>query len=160
MIIRAMGLEPEGLAVDTPLEIEPLTSDADEPILAEAVVLRGLVTPKRQGLAFRGRITGRIVIPCARCLTSFRMAVDRAFDLFFVFTWMGEKEVQIPDDALDYAFIGAEGGIDLKQVATEQIYLELPMKPLCQPACRGLCPRCGGNLNAGECACEGLSPLS
>jgi uncharacterized protein len=35
----------------------------------------------------------------------------------------------------------------------EQFYLALPMKPLCQEGCRGLCPQCGTNLNQSECAC-------
>jgi len=36
----------------------------------------------------------------------------------------------------------------------EQCYLSLPMKPLCRPDCRGLCPQCGTNLNRGACACR------
>jgi uncharacterized protein len=40
----------------------------------------------------------------------------------------------------------------------EQIYLELPMKPVCREACRGLCPTCGADLNAGSCACAASQP--
>jgi uncharacterized protein len=36
----------------------------------------------------------------------------------------------------------------------EQLYLSLPMKPLCQDACKGLCPSCGTNLNRGACDCS------
>jgi uncharacterized protein len=39
-------------------------------------------------------------------------------------------------------------------MAAEQVYLEIPMKPLCSPECRGLCPRCGANLNTETCACR------
>ena len=36
----------------------------------------------------------------------------------------------------------------------EQFYLAMPMKPLCRPDCRGLCPECGTNLNVTTCSCE------
>lgn len=36
----------------------------------------------------------------------------------------------------------------------QALVLNLPFRSLCSPACRGLCPRCGANLNAGPCACS------
>jgi uncharacterized protein len=36
----------------------------------------------------------------------------------------------------------------------EQMYLALPMKPLCRDDCRGLCPTCGANLNLAACGCK------
>ena len=36
----------------------------------------------------------------------------------------------------------------------EQLQLELPMKPLCRPDCRGLCPRCGADRNSAPCDCR------
>ena len=49
---------------------------------------------------------------------------------------------------------------DLEQLAAEQVYLELPLKPLCGADCAGLCPTCGINRNRLECACrvEHLDP--
>jgi uncharacterized protein len=44
--------------------------------------------------------------------------------------------------------------IDLGQMMREQFYLALPMKPLCMPDCKGLCPVCGKNRNRETCSCE------
>jgi uncharacterized protein len=44
--------------------------------------------------------------------------------------------------------------IDLGQLVMEQLQLALPMKPLCDVACKGLCPQCGTNLNTGACNCS------
>jgi uncharacterized protein len=44
--------------------------------------------------------------------------------------------------------------IDLGEVVREQLYLALPMKPLCQEGCKGLCPVCGGNRNRETCTCQ------
>ena len=44
--------------------------------------------------------------------------------------------------------------IDLGELMREQFYLALPMKPLCRPDCKGLCPQCGTSLNTDTCQCE------
>ena len=49
----------------------------------------------------------------------------------------------VPDDQLD-----------LDQLLTEDILLDLPSKFLCSPDCKGLGPICGKNLNQGDCGCE------
>ena len=45
-------------------------------------------------------------------------------------------------------------------LAVEQIYLELPLKPICREDCRGLCTKCGCNRNRVECGCvdESIDP--
>ena len=57
------------------------------------------------------------------------------------------------EQELDTAFY-QDGVIDLRQLVREQIFLMLPMKPLCQESCAGLCPVCGTNLNTGSCECS------
>ena len=44
--------------------------------------------------------------------------------------------------------------IDIDQLITEQILLAVPMKPLCNSKCPGICPVCGKNLNEGKCNCK------
>jgi uncharacterized protein len=44
--------------------------------------------------------------------------------------------------------------LDLTEIVREQMFLALPMIHLCGPGCRGLCPKCGGNLNKNECTCK------
>ena len=46
--------------------------------------------------------------------------------------------------------------LDLKEVAENSIYLELPFKKLCNEDCKGLCQSCGVNLNNETCSCEDL----
>jgi uncharacterized protein len=43
--------------------------------------------------------------------------------------------------------------LDLGELLREQFLLALPMKPLCDDGCRGLCPECGANLNRTPCGC-------
>lgn len=55
-----------------------------------------------------------------------------------------------------YSFnANAEGGeeIDLTDSIREDIIIALPLKPLCDEGCKGICPRCGNDLNSGACGC-------
>jgi uncharacterized protein len=53
--------------------------------------------------------------------------------------------------------------LDLDELLRQELLVEVPMRALCGAACRGLCPRCGADLNQGPCACppdEAASPLA
>ena len=52
------------------------------------------------------------------------------------------------------------GTLDLTALLETETTLALPMKPLCRDGCRGLCPVCGSNRNATDCACETPAPAS
>ncbi len=101
-----------------------------------------------------GTLKGRIESQCSRCLEPFEHPIDTTFDLRYQprAENTGEGEREIEDDDLTTAFYD-DDRIDLGQLMREQIYLALPMKPLCRELCRGLCPQCGTNLNTGTCNC-------
>jgi uncharacterized protein len=56
---------------------------------------------------------------------------------------------------LDITYLSGEY-IDLGDVLTEQLRLLVPFQPLCKEDCKGICPRCGAELNVGRCACAKL----
>ncbi|HJV09433.1 MAG TPA: DUF177 domain-containing protein, partial [Acidimicrobiales bacterium] len=43
--------------------------------------------------------------------------------------------------------------VDLEPLVREALVLDLPLAPLCEEDCRGLCPTCGADLNLGDCDC-------
>lgn len=102
-----------------------------------------------------GAVKTTLELSCSRCLETFTCSVDAPFDLRYQprteNTGEGEKEIE--EDDLSTAFYENEE-IDLGQLMREQFYLSVPMKPLCQEGCRGLCPVCGTNLNRGTCDCK------
>lgn len=102
-----------------------------------------------------GGVKTTLELPCSRCLEPFVWPVDAEFDLRYQphahNTGEGEREVE--EDDLTTAFYDNDE-IDLGQLMTEQFVLSLPMKPLCQDECKGLCPTCGTNWNRGSCECS------
>ena len=116
-----------------------------------------------QELFFQGHIHSRVAGVCARCLADFEFAHDPDFDFIMV-----PRHGRWADEALDGGgdehmmwYQGEE--VDLSPPLRERLLLSLPTLPLCREDCRGLCPRCGADLNAGACGCvvaEGDSPLA
>jgi uncharacterized protein len=102
-----------------------------------------------------GTVRTTLELPCSRCLEPFTSPVDASFDLRYQPHTLntGSDEREIEEDDLSTAFYENDE-IDLGQLMREQFYLSVPMKPLCQDDCRGLCPVCGTNLNRGTCACK------
>jgi uncharacterized protein len=102
-----------------------------------------------------GAVQATLDLPCSRCLEPFSLPVDAAFDLRYQPHALnsGEGEREIEDDDLTTAFYENET-IDLGQLMREQFHLALPMKPLCEEDCLGLCAACGANLNQGACGCK------
>lgn len=94
---------------------------------------------------------------CSRCLREFDWDLDLDYHEQYV------AADQVPaggladeGDVRVSVYDGEE--IDLAEGLEEQILLALPIRSLCHEACRGLCPRCGQDLNVGTCACDATEP--
>ncbi|MBC7229186.1 MAG: DUF177 domain-containing protein [Actinobacteria bacterium] len=111
------------------------------------------------GIRVKGRIEGSISVHCTRCLEEYRHRLDLAVDEFYRRPGLGavgpegrrlrDAEVLEDDD-----YVIHEGAVDLNLLVNDNVMTGLPIKRLCDEACRGLCPRCGKNLNQGDCRCE------
>lgn len=127
----------------------------EEVEVAAPVALAFDIFKDKQQFRLAGTVKTALTLGCSRCLEPFTWPVDAAFDLRYQphAQNIGEGEREVEADDLTTAFYEHDE-IDLGQLMTEQIYLSLPMKPLCAENCRGLCPSCGTNLNRGTCACD------
>jgi len=86
-------------------------------------------------LIVRGAIFVQAAAVCARCL----------------------KQLALPVRIDEYTFdcdAGKGDIIDLTENIREHIIIALPMKQLCAEECKGLCPRCGKDLNVAGCDCS------
>lgn len=66
-----------------------------------------------------------------------------------------EEEIITGDKAeADEIYVLGGKYLDIDKIIMDNIVLKLPMKQLCKSTCRGLCPRCGCNLNERQCNCK------
>lgn len=102
----------------------------------------------------KARVAGEIRAECHRCLEDFSMPIEAIFGLVI---HRGEGVKPPPEMEEDLVSIPARGEerYDIFPRVREELILEIPIKLLCREDCRGVCVRCGANLNAGACGCGG-----
>jgi uncharacterized protein len=91
------------------------------------------------------------VAKCARCLSP----VTGQFTLDLEKTVAPRNLLgDLDEDKLDEFAIIEDGFLDMDEQLREQLEMEFPMRFLCHEDCKGLCPKCGKNLNEGNCNCD------
>ncbi len=101
-----------------------------------------------KGLELTGSGEAKVNLSCSRCLKKTPYLLNFEIDEIFIERKMEEF---VPRDS-DFFFIEKES-IDLYPMLRQLIIVNLPMKFLCREDCRGICPRCGTDLNEGDCDC-------
>jgi uncharacterized protein len=116
------------------------------------------VLPVEGGVLVRGRVAGVFVLPCSRCAEDATAPFDERFEHFVALPSAedGEANGQDDEDATHLRILaGGVPELDLAGLCGEEFVLALPVKVLCAPDCKGLCPACGANLNETSCGCAG-----
>lgn len=161
-----MTLDLERVAQDGPQEFSAAvnlrTEDLDRieldrisPVRVEGVVDTG---DRENEFVVSGTIAYEGDLNCSRCLDPYPFAVHSDFTLRFVprpgspDESEDEGELELAGGALEEEYY-EEPRIDLGPLVVEQVQLTIPMKPLCEESCLGLCPLCGTNRNRGPCEC-------
>lgn len=118
----------------------------------------------------QGDVDADVTLECARCLREFGTHLTGRTD--FIVNAEGRPpkgERDAIDDEEYIPYHGQDMSVDITDQVREALVLAVDMKPLCEENCKGLCPRCGSNLNDGPCECsteeidprwEGLQGLS
>ena len=107
------------------------------------------------GIEVKGRIETAVSLQCARCLKEFVLAIVSEFAESFALMQHAPRseDKELLQEDMDVSFLPDEG-IELRDIVEEQIWMNIPMKPLCSEGCKGLCIICGADLNGGECGCD------
>ena len=143
--------------ISTPLKSEtfevPVTMECYElsgdrfPFREKGSLLLTVANTGSRKLHLNGRWQGTIGIPCDRCLKEvavpFDIEMDEDVDL------SPERQEDLADDS----YI-EESSINTDALLNHEILIRFPMKILCRDDCKGICLKCGKDLNLGECGCD------
>ncbi len=148
MVLRLRPLfagEIERMPLDVSLDCSELTFHGGSP-LPRPVRLKGEMV-ERAGMVFMEAQTScEFEGLCDRCLSPVRAPMTVPIRHVVVASSDGEET----DDVV----VAPNDELSLEPLIEEDLYLAFPQKVLCTPDCKGLCPRCGKNLNDGPCGCR------
>lgn len=115
--------------------------DTSEVKYCDTITLTTEAKKELQVLHTKTHVRACVEYICSRCCTPYADVIEKDFDIV-------------------YPLEQSQQYIDITNDIREEIILNYSVKFLCQPLCRGLCPRCGGNLNEGNCGCQTTTQLT
>lgn len=101
------------------------------------------LTRTHQGLYAEGQLTAQTSLECVSCLTKYTQPLTIQLSDLFLYP---------PPNRMDpLLVVGEDGFLDLGPLVREAMLLEIPIRAMCRPDCKGLCPVCGANRNEEAC---------
>ena len=116
--------------------------------VSEPVLAQGTVRNTAGVLMMEGQVCTTIHGICDRCAGSFDREVTFPIDVVLV------TELANEENEDEWVFPLEGDSADLDDIVRTVFVLNLDSKLLCKEDCKGLCPRCGKNLNDGPCNCQ------
>jgi DUF177 domain-containing protein len=158
-----MTMRPDSLSLEAVLDEPvrfggelaiPLSAIDREPLLSiSPLKISGEVRRIEGGYTLDAELVYSGELECSRCLAGYPFQEDEAFSLvLYPRTGAQAPEVELSPRDLD-VHLYDDPVVPLAPLAEERVQMALPMKPLCRPDCKGLCPSCGKDLNLGACGC-------
>lgn len=126
-----------GYTRDFPIEADALHLQPDLDLYQLAGVVR--VSRAAQGLLLQSKMSAKVKAACVRCLEEFDQPLEVEFTDLYAFNRSAQTEsgLLVPDT----------GKIQLAPIVRDEMFLAMPINPVCNPDCKGLCPICGESLN-------------
>lgn len=141
MLKRAPG---DFQRLDLSAELPPYDSQGEALVFPGPVRVNLVVSNTGSAIAVEGEVSGRVRLNCDRCLEPYELVIEAP---------VKETYTQAVQNSGDEAVPFNGDMIDITPEVMKGIILSLPMKALCRDDCRGLCPKCGCNLNKTSCDC-------
>ncbi len=140
--------EQETKVYQAELEFDVLETGRDSyPVIDKKPVEVRVTNTGGKKLLLEADASFSLIMPCDRCLEEvvvpFSYTVSRMADF-------DEEEKEEPEEQ---AYI-EEYTLDVDTLVRDELFVHMPMKVLCKPDCKGICNRCGANLNHGTCGCD------
>ena len=140
-LLREDGVLPFACEVDPAGLDFPSVAAYRSPLSA-----RGSVSSAAGLLTLRGEARVSLLCRCDRCGKEYGREDVIPLESVLVTEHQDEED---PD-----VFLVQDDWVDLDEIVTTAFVLGLDSKTLCRPDCKGVCPRCGHDLNDGPCACR------
>ncbi|MBR5260400.1 MAG: DUF177 domain-containing protein [Eggerthellaceae bacterium] len=134
-------------------QIDRLEVGPDEYVFCGPLSWQVDVTNTGEAFLVMGTVEGEAVTLCGRCLEEVRVTLGGEVDGYYLIDPASAEDLEdMEGDEFDV--LGEDDVIDIEGPIRAALLLEIPLVPLCDEDCKGLCLSCGSNLNEGPCDCE------
>lgn len=147
-----LSVEGKEKRVEADIEMESFkTRVADYPVIEKHPVQFVFTNVGKKVILAEAQIYLKLAIPCDRCLedvnNEFNVKVSKEINL-------NESEAERLESLDNLEYMTEDSKLDVEKFVYDEILVNLPMKVLCNDNCKGICNRCGANLNFETCDCD------
>ena len=142
--------EGKKIQITSELELEKINFQLGEfPILQKSPVELTIINTGDRVLELEGQGNVTVGIPCDRCLEEVSVEIPYSIERKLDMKQSDSDRVKNLDEN-DY-LTGMD--LDVDRLVYLEVLMSWPLKVLCREDCKGICSRCGKNLNKGSCGC-------
>ena len=146
-LAQIMDRPGQSVSFSTSVDLSDLLYGTTYPV-SEPVVAEGSVRNTAGVLVMTGSVKTCIHGVCDRCAADFDADVEFPIDVVLV------KELANEENEDEWVFPLEGDSADLEEIVRTVFVLNMDSQLLCKPDCKGMCCRCGHNLNDGPCSCQ------
>jgi uncharacterized protein len=133
-----------------PVEVDRSADVLDLPVFGKQLRIRGTVTKENDRIDLDATASAEGHFECTRCTEEFDRVIKAHVVAHFVPAALATED---DDDSIHVYEPFQSPMIDITEDVRDALALAIPMKHLCKPNCKGICPHCGKDLNVDQCDC-------
>lgn len=167
--ISLNDIPTEGLEHNSQVTRVDLDLSESDPAFEGALDFSATIHASEDEAWVAGHLRGTLILECVRCLSDFQTFSEIPVEVYYRSQEPStekekpkgrtEKDPEPSGEEVD-SYLILNDQFNLAEMLRELLILSIPIQPLCQEQCQGLCHRCGQNLNQQQCGCDILKPES
>ena len=138
-------------ALDGFYNIKNVSGKSDTFTFDEPVKYNITITNTGDAFLISGTAEGSATTSCSRCLEDVHVDMKANIDAYYL---IDPPETEEENEINEFEILPDDHIIPLGEIIKSTLVVDAPAKPLCKEDCKGLCPKCGTNLNNGSCECK------
>ena len=155
MIVDLAKLEDSDNRFEFSVSADDLDLETENVRLKSDIAVSCEITKNIPKTDVAGTISVAVEVDCTRCLLAIEKPFAFNFEAAYVPTeeLLKESEAELEADDLDVDVLDGDE-LNMREVVREQILLNVPDQIFCKEDCKGLCQKCGANMNLIDCSCK------
>ncbi len=135
------------MIISSPVKMDDTVFLGESFVFEEPFNVDGTITNNTKSLELKAKVEGKCRVHCARCGKPFCVSVKFRMNENLI-----SEESSVAEDDEAVVFSGEK--LDITDIVLNNFLMNVSGKYLCNENCKGLCHKCGKDLNEGDCDCD------
>ena len=132
--------------ISAPIEMDDTEFLGESFVFEKPLELKGDILNNTKSLDFNAKVEGEMLVHCARCNKQFAVPVK-----FRIHEILASEDSDVQDDE---TVVFSNNQLDITDIVVNSFLMNVSGRYLCKEDCKGLCQKCGTDLNEGTCGCD------